>query len=786
MSQILKADSKKKSLKIVLKLFLVIFLITFGFVIASIVFLSLAQLVDKGFNDKNIQVVGRFLDRLKENPGFLWEAYKKWVMVFAQAFKTGKFTLGIFIPLLAPLFFVIITVATFIRSSYPFRLWYKFCNRYAELEDIKDMGLFEGHIMALGRFEEHIIKLKRCFSVLCLGGTRSGKTSGVAIPSILESDMSCVVASDTQNELAKYTSGYRSQLGKVFYFNWNLRDEPLKSEFYPRWNPLSAKDMPSKGEEREKYIAGLTRYLITNNREAGSDDYWERLAMVAMDGILNFFVAKVEQASANDYFLSEMLERGRLNKDDKDLLLSYYAEMSKKYALPVIKNMELGTFDMSNYLPIGSWEGVPKAWQGKEINLSMFSDWLIQSYFAVKAAAAKPEIDGWKIVIERWLEEARFFGYNKQALETLQELFYLSRKQRSIIFPMLINPLSIFRNSNIRERTSTSDFYLHQSRGIENPETGKWEVVTIYNVSGNKSVDFMGKLFIDMLIENNIVPQKGYGPYPLLFVLDDIEQQPRYESLVEGLIHGSHSRMSFLLLADYVKMLNEKYGSETLEEIVSNATYKLMMADSAKTVAWKFENLAVYGTKSVQIPASDAGDFLKAKKGLTDASYYKIIAKNLYSDKRYKMELGDEFLIAAGYYHLPIKLRCLYFLENEWLKEKATINSNFLLAEDVEKKRNVQDVETPNLLEVLQDVGLNLQTEEDINIYLEDKYEEAIETRQVVADKQSALADDISNRWKSKQHVHRQQPDEEWWLDEGAFSFAAKDEDLNPFKKNKT
>ena len=75
-----------------------------------------------------------------------------------------------------------------------------------------------------------------------------------------------------------------------------------------------------------------------------------------------------------------------------------------------------------------------------------------------------------------------------------------------------------------------------------------------------------------------------------------------------------------------------------------------------------------------------------------------------------------------------------------------------------------------------------MKTEEDINIYLEDRYEEAIETRQVVADKQSALADDISSRWKSRPHVHRPQSDSEWWLDEDAFSFEGRDENTNPFK----
>lgn len=779
-----ETEKNKKSLKTVLRVFLVIFLSIAGLIVSAIIFLALAQLLHKGFNEKGLLAVSRFLQRLQAQPLYIWEAYSQWGTSFLKAWHKNSLNAAVLVPLLSPLMFVLLTVWIFIKSSYSFRLWYKLSNRFAELEDIKNMGLFDGHLMALGRFGDRILKLKRCASVLCFGETGSGKTVGVAIPSILESDNACIVAIDNRNELAKYTSGYRSTLGKVFYFNWNLNDEPLKNEFYPRWNPLSAKDMPGKGEEREKYVSGLARYFIANNRndDTDTDNYWEKLAMAAMDGILNFFISKIERASANDYFLSEMLDKGRLSKEDKELLLSYYVLMNKKYSLPAIKNIELNKLDMNNYLPVGSWEGIPKLWQGKEINLAMFSDWLLQSYFAVKAAAQNPEVDGWKVVIERWIEEAKFFGYNEKALETLQQLFYLSRKQRSIIFPMVINPLSVFRNSSVRERTSTSDFYMYQSRGIKNPVSGNWEVVTIYSISGNKTVDFMNKLFVDMLIDNNIVPQKGYGPFPLLFVMDDLEQQPRYESLIEGLIHGAHSRMAFLLLSDYVKMLQEKYTTEGMEEIVSNATYKLMLSDSYKTLAWKFENLAVYGTKSVQIPASDVGSYLKAKSGLTDASYYKIIAKNLNSIKKHDLQIGDEFLVAAGYYHLPIKLKCIYFLQNEELKNKATYDADYFLDEELEKKRNVQDIETPGVIDVLHEAGLDLKTEEDINIYLEDRYEEAIETRQVVADKQSALADDISSRWKSRPHVHRPQSDSEWWLDEDAFSFEGTDENTNPFK----
>lgn len=771
------------SLKTILRLFLVLFLVVIVLFASSVFFLALAQLIDKGFNDKNIVLIQTFLLKVIDTPLFLIEAYQKWFDVFMMHWHKGHFSFAVFVPLGTPILFLFILWFTFRCSKYSFGLWFRFNNRYAEIDDVQSMGLFDGTLMALGCFEDHILKLKKGFSALCLGETGCGKTAGVAIPSILESDGACIVASDNHNELAKYTSGYRSKLGKVFYFNWSLRDEPLKNEYYPRWNPLSAKEMPNKGEEREKYIDELVRYFIFSNKEREKDQYWERLAVSALGGILRFFIVKLEQANANDYFLSKILEKTHLSKEDKDILLSYYALMDKKYSLPAIKNMELGKFQMDNYLPIGSWQGIPAAWQGKEISFPMFSDWLLQSYFSIKNSSENKNIDGWKTVIAHWLEEAEFFGYGKDIVEPLQQLFYMSRKQRSIIFPMLINPLAVFRNANIRERTSTCDFSISQSRGIKNPETGAWELVTVYNIAGSKSVDFVGKMFMDMIISKNISPQENYGPFPLLFVIDDIEQQPKYEELTNGLMHASQSQSSFLLLSDYVKMMHERYGTQALEEIVSNATYKLMLADNNKTLAWKFENLAMFGTKSVQIPAQDSGILLRAKKGLTDASYYKVIARNLKDERKHKLEIGDEFLIAAGYYHLPIKLKSLYFLKDDLLKEKAAEDASYFLDEDVLKERNLQDIETPDLLSVLKESGIDVKNEDDVNMFLEDKYEEAIETRQVVADKQSALVDDISARWKKGKNTHQNTTESDWWMDEDAFEFNGTPEETNPFQK---
>ncbi|MFR8206746.1 MAG: hypothetical protein ACLU99_10855 [Alphaproteobacteria bacterium] len=68
----------------------------------------------------------------------------------------------------------------------------------------------------------------------------------MAIPSILRSDNCSVLAADNSGTLARYTSGYRATLGKVFYFNWDLQDDAAKGNYYPRWNPLAKEICPLK------------------------------------------------------------------------------------------------------------------------------------------------------------------------------------------------------------------------------------------------------------------------------------------------------------------------------------------------------------------------------------------------------------------------------------------------------------------------------------------------------------------------------------------------------------
>lgn len=292
----------------------VVLLAVFCFAVTAVLSLAAAHLAEYGVNERSFHNLENFLVMLSKNPLFLVVSYEQWWQIFLKSLANGFGRWTLFIPLAAPLVFVFILILAYIKSSYSLSLWFVLNYRFARLDDIKKMKLTEGFMLVLGQFQEFILGLVQPASILCFGEAGSGKTSSVAIPSILRSDMMSVLAVDNSGTLAKYTSGYRARLGKVFYFNWDLGDDPDKGNYYPRWNPLSKINLPSKGENRDKYLGFLAGYLVSYDHRLNKENYWEWLVYVAMDTFLHFMVSKVSQATANDYFLNQILEKNVLTK----------------------------------------------------------------------------------------------------------------------------------------------------------------------------------------------------------------------------------------------------------------------------------------------------------------------------------------------------------------------------------------------------------------------------------------------------------------------------------------
>lgn len=99
-----------------------------------------------------------------------------------------------------------------------------------------------------------------------------------------------------------------------------------------------------------------------------------------------------------------------------------------------------------------------------------------------------------------------------------------------------------------------------------------------------------------------------------------------------------------------------------MEDFVSNTNYKIIMAEDSQKLSRQLNKLAIFGTKSVQIPADKKGLLSGGKGGFADAVYYHRLAKDLQARRNFSVETkGYQLLLAEGYYHRPVLTKDIHF-----------------------------------------------------------------------------------------------------------------------------
>ncbi len=600
---------------------------------------------------------------------------------------------------------------------------YKLNQNFADIRDMENAGLLNGKLMLLGVFKGRPVQFGEVLSVLAAGARGSGKTTTVAIPSILESDDFSIVAAGSES-LPQYTSGYRGKIGKVFYFDWSAVDDEAKEKSFARWNPLSLSNLPPRGTERDKYLRSLIEALF-DGRE---DEYWSKLSKLAMEGLLLAMTTKIEQACANDYFLTKLLNKEKLSKEEKEILLSYYNTMHKKFAGDAVATLKKNKLNFENYVPIGSWERVPKAWQGKELSLAFCADSLIQHYFLTANVDEDQDADGWKTMLDGFIREARFFGYGDRAVQMLEYIFYLSRRQRSIVFGMILKSLSIFKYREARERTSISD--------LKNSDFNGPAPITVYSVVKDEASAFMTRLLFAAI---SCTGKK------VLFIADGLEEMGKISGLSEKILEKENA---YLLLTQDIRKLENLYGTEGWKEILESLSVKMAKGKEAKGIA----------------------------EILTGMKCRKAAKAVLKSESLWKPE--QQVLAVKSL--KPAVLEKVFFPNVESLANKAEIAPQFLVEESILKQRNPQDLNVPGLRDVLLEAGIKINSPEDLDGYFREQYSMVEKDLKQVVDKKAVLTEDISDRWKKKRKQAYYEGDE-WWLNEASFE-RSKKEDANPFK----
>lgn len=720
-----------------------------------------------------------------ENPFYVFVVYGNWWEALLRGFRTHDMHWILLLPLTAPALSLFALYFAFMKTSYSFNFWYVLNNHFAKLKDIEKMGLHKGILLVLGRFQNYVLGVTKPANILCIGETGSGKTSSVAIPSILRSDNVSVLAVDNAGTLARHTSGHRAEVGKVFYFNWDLPDDVDKGILYPKWNPLSIGGLPPKGKKRDDYLKKIASYLVLSDVEQEDGNYWYWLCQNVMNTMLIFLTAKVSQAMANDYFLDKILEKNSLKKEERETLLSYYLTMPRELVGAAVEKLKRSpTLSAEDYVPIGSWEGIPDSWKGKDLCMGMLTDWLLQNYLTSKDGEGRND---WRKWLEGLIVEAGLFNYGGAVVRGIEQFLYLSRQQRQIVFVCMVRPLKSFINQVIREKTGVNDFNVADFRGIKNAETGRLEPVTVYVVANTRSSKFVSRMFMELVLEQSVIEGQAKGAFPLLVVLDDIGQMLKVKTLAEAVAKGPLARTSFLLLCNSLNSVENTYTKETLEELVSNSNYKIVLAEDNKKMSRQLKKLAIFATKSVQI-SLDERRSMRSRRVYADANYFHRLAKDFETNQDLRIKTRDyQVVLAEGYYNRPILARNIHYIKDEKFKEKAIKEARYGLDAQIIGRRNIQDTETPAIDEVLADIEPGIDDETELKQFVNMAYDDARSKMPAESDVNSVMASDISGKWHGEAdeaaRSEKGSARDEWWLEEKAFGVENASETQNPFAK---
>lgn len=570
-------------------------LIGFGILWALlIIFVPLSIIISTHFSSDSWNFLIDYIAQiLKGDLGMPFRHYKSWIVgyLWDEPRHYNWYSFFAWRIMLVPTFlFLAYEFVLFILNPHYLEPQIFGDGREAIDEEIEEFGLFAGKHLMIGMFGKKKMKLPDTRSVFCIGAPGSGKTTGVVIPAILEEKISSVIVHDPKGELARLTSGYRSTLGPVFMLNWMGKDDFSKNIRWPSWNPIGGGNLPSLHNGREGYIDSLISFLIPDG-PSGTDPYWVKTGRGCLTGLTGYLCGKVDQAKANDYFLSR-IKNNQLDEDDYDILISYYESMRDFPEVLAAKELaKKKEINSDNYLPIGSWHFIPESWRGHEACFAMLLDIInnaqIQYNNEITQRRSEQDmtalnLDAFQMMFENVVLETAYYGYGRRTLLELNQVLSLPDKQRGSVVSMALSGVNIFKNAAVRCRTSMNDFDYEQLRGIKDEETGKYKPVTIYISVPFEDLQasvLLSSLFINMATQYlmEFGPNEGTcGPCPVSFILDEFQHMPSLESITDGIVFGRAKQNKFLVCVQDWHQISSKYDQETANIIMSSVAVKII------------------------------------------------------------------------------------------------------------------------------------------------------------------------------------------------------------------
>lgn len=523
--------------------------------------------------------------------------------------------------------------------------------RWADINDIKQMGLLSNEGVIVGAFEEkkflrkpkkHTLIHNGPEHILTYAPTRSGKGVGLIVPSLVNWKHS-VVATDIKGELWAMTAGYRhNELN-----NKVLKFEPAVKNSV-KWNPLLE---IRKGQPEEVSDAQSIALLIVDPMGKGLEDHWVKTAYSLLTGCILYLI--------ND---EEKQNNGQVS-------LAYLDKMLSDPALPLPK----------------LWEAMSNA--NNQVARQVGQDMLYkpENEAGSIVSTAKSELALYRdpIVAEN-TNKSDFFVYDIMNSDTPVSLYIVvqpsDQTRISPLFRLLVNMLI---------RKNVSEFKFFQNENFKDYSTFE---KTIRFVQGKDTKRY------------NAIRGAGNYKHRMLLMLDEFPSLGKMDEVQKALAYMAGYGIKAYLIIQDLSQLQDKYGKN--ESITSNCHIQNAYAPNRYETAQYLSNATGETTiVDENISVSSSGGLLSKKNYSKSFQHTK---RNLLTpdecmrlkgaDKNSKGEIikaGEMLIFVAGYPAIK-GVQALYFQDPIFscrASIKAPDKSDKLITKEKNKLNNINPKE---------------------------------------------------------------------------------------------
>ena len=137
---------------------------------------------------------------------------------------------------------------------------------------------------------------------------------------------------------------------------------------------------------------------------------------------------------------------------------------------------------------------------------------------------------------------------------------------------------------------------------------------------------------------------KRLGPYPVLFVLDEMPKMQKLQAVIQGPDLGRGQKISYLIIGQDIHQIQEKYGADAAATIISTTAAKIVMRQNDPDTAKRFSEMMGYKMKLKTVKGPDG----KEKEEKSEELLYTPMDIMKLDDKK-------QLVIFQGWYHRPIE-----------------------------------------------------------------------------------------------------------------------------------